>query len=195
MAKRSDKPDPKRHPPATGTPPGVDEMLALAKRVTEATGDPVVGGIAVLLHGGGRHTRDIDIYSSDFWKTHEKLEAAGIFWNKDRREHIIADVPVHLVAQDSLGGEPARISVIKGVKVIGLADVVRTKLTVGLEHIGRSKHIAHTIDLIERVPLDKTFAAKLPTHLRKPFKTLVDQVHEPRRSPMPAARYWKRYAS
>ena len=196
MAKRTDKkPEPRPHPRESGTAPGVDEMLALAKQVTDVTGEPVGGGIAVLLHGGGRHTRAIDIYSRDFWKTHEKLEAAGMLWNSERREHLLGDVPIHLVGDNLLGGEPSRTSTIKGVKVIGLADLVRAKLTVGLEHIGRSKDIAHVIDLIERVPLDKSFAAKLPTHLRKPFKTLVDQVHEPRRTPMPAARYWKRYAS
>ena len=87
-----------RHPRDQGRAPGLDELIALARRVTDITNCPVVGGIAVALYGGGRHT--------------------------------------------------------------------------------------HVIDLIERVPLTKAFAAKLPTRLCKPFKQLCDQVHEPRRSPI-----------
>lgn len=169
-------------------------MIALSRKVTTVTGAPVVGGIAVLLHGGGRHTRDIDIYSEDFWATHEQLESAGILWDAKGREHVIDDVPVHMVKSDSLGGEPKLISVIEGVRVISLADLIRAKLTVGLEHIRRSKDIAHVLDLIERVPLKKDFAAKLPKHLRTPFKELVDQVHEPRRSSIPVRKFREKYA-
>jgi hypothetical protein len=195
MAKRVQHSGQRAHPRSDGPAPAGDCLIALARRVTEATGEPVVGGVAVLLHGGGRHTRDTKVYSRDFWKTHEKLEAAGMYWNKDRREHVVEGVRIRLVNDAMLGGEPSRISTMQGVKVIGLADLVRSKLRSGLESMARSKDITHVIDLIERVPLDRTFAARLPTRLRKPFKTLVDQVHEPRRSPMPAARYWKRYAS
>ncbi len=60
--------------------------------MTEATGAPVVGGVAVALHGWRRFTGDIDIYSADLWATHEKLEAAGIRWDSDHREHVIVDV-------------------------------------------------------------------------------------------------------
>lgn len=175
-------------------PPGVDEMLRLAKRVTDASDAPVVGGIAVLLHGGGRHTRDIDVYSADFWETHQKLEAAGILWDSKHREHTIDGVAVHMVPSDSLGGEPKRISTIRGVKVIGLADLIRAKLTVGLEAVKRAKDIAHVLDLIEAVPLKKDFAAKLPKHLRPAFKELVEQVHGKRHTYLPAATFWKKYA-
>lgn len=172
----------------------MDRLVPLAKRVTDVTGAPVVGGVAVMLHGGGRNTSDIDIYSPNFWATHEQLEAAGILWNSSTREHMIDGVAIHMVADDSLGGPPKRVSTIKGVKVIGLADLVRAKLTVGLEEIRRSKDITHVLDLIERIPLKKDFAAKLPKHLRAPFKELVDQVHEPRRTPLPTLKFWKKYA-
>lgn len=182
------------HPPSRGKALGRDEAVALARKVTNATNAPVVGGIAVLLHGGSRATSDIGIYSSDFWETHKKLEAAGMLWDSDRREHVIENVAIHMDGDDSLGGPPKRVSTIDGVRVIGLADLVRGKLTVGLESIRRSKDITHVIDLIERVPLKRDFAAKLPTHLRKPFKLLVDEVHEPRRTAVPPKKFWKQFA-
>lgn len=178
------------HPESTGEVPELAPMLLLAKRVTEVTGAPVVGGIAVALHGWGRYTRDIDIYSADFDATHEKLESAGIMRNAKRREHLIEGVAIHMVADDSLGGPPGRISTIRGIKVIGLADLIRGKLTVGLENINRSKDVVDVIELIRRVPLKKDFAPKLPKHLRAPFKQLVEQVHGPRRTTIPTLRLW-----
>lgn len=169
-------------------------MLPLARRVTDATGDPVVGDIAVILHGGGRSTYDIDVYSADFKATHERLLAAGIPWDARRREHLIDGIAVHLVPDESLGGPPNRVSTIQGIRVISLADLVRGKLTVGLGAVHRSKDLAHVVDLIERVPLRKDFAAKLPTHLRSPFKALVVQVRGPRHTTMPPAEFRRKYA-
>ncbi|MBX9736836.1 MAG: hypothetical protein K2X32_07915 [Phycisphaerales bacterium] len=171
-------------------PPGMEEMLRRAKAVTDATGCPVVGGIAVVLHGGGRTTRDIDIYSEDFWATHTLLESAGYQWVPSRREHLVDGVPVHMVKEDSLGGPPKRISTIRGIKVIGLADLVRGKLTVGLSTVSRSKDIADVLELIRIVPLKKDFAAKLPTKLRSAFKRLVNEIHEPRRTTLRTLRLW-----
>jgi len=183
-----------KHPESSGQARGRAELLPLAKRVTEASGTPVVGGVAVVLHGGPTSTSDIDIYSDDFWQTHTRLEAAGIMWNAERREHMIDGVAIHMVGSDSLGGEPKRISTIDGVKVIGLADLIRGKLTVGLEEIRRGKDVAHVIDLIRVIPLGKDFAAKLPKHLRAPFKQLVDDVHGTRRTSTSVFQYYKKYS-
>lgn len=185
---------PADHPPSRGKVPGTEAMIELARRVTQASGCPVVGGIAAVLHGTGRTTRDIDVYSDDFWLTHKKLEAAGIFWDKVGREHLIEGIPVHMVGDDSLGGPPKRISTIQGVKVIGLADLIRGKLTVGLESIRRSKDIADVVELIRVVPLKKDFATKLPRHLRAPFKALVEDVHGPRRTTMTPMKFWRQFA-
>lgn len=187
-----------RHPPDRGPAPGDDFMVSIAKRVTAAADAPVVGGVAVILHGGGRSTYDVDIYSEDFWATHERLEAAGIMWDAARREHLLDGVAIHMVGQDSLGGPPAKISTIRGVKVISLADLIRAKLTVGLNVVNRHKDLAHVTDLITRIPLKKDFAAKLPTKLRAPFKDLVEQVHGSRGSPVPPLTpkaYFDKYGS
>ncbi len=165
-------------------------MLPLARRVTQASGCPVVGGVAVMLHGGGQNTSDIDIYSPDFWATHEKLEAAGMLWDATRREHLIDGIAIHMVKDDSLGGPPKHLSTIKGVRVIGLADLVRAKLTVGFAEIKRSKELAHVVHLIERVALGKEFAAKLPKPLRTPFKQLVEQVRGPRRTTISTLKFY-----
>ncbi len=163
--------------------PGTEVMFELARKVSSIVRAPVVGGIAAMLHGCGRTTRDIDIYAEDFWRTHEQLEAAGYLWNSERREHVTPEgVPVHMVGADELGGVPKRQSTIRGVKVISLADLVRAKLVSGLESPRRAKDIADVLELIRVVPLKKDFAAKLPTKLRSAFKQLVDDVHEPRRT-------------
>lgn len=194
MASRPPNPRP-THPLARpGDVRGTAEMLALAKRVTAVTGCPVVGGLAVALHGPARLTEDIDIYSDDFEATHEDLVSAGIAWNPRRREHEIDGVPVHMIDETSLGGPPGRTSTIRGVKVIGLADLVRGKLTVGLKELRRAKDIGDVVALIEAVPLDRAFAAKLPAHLRAPFKELVDQVRGPRRTSVAPLAYWKKHA-
>jgi hypothetical protein len=179
MAKAKGKPE-YRHPRDTRPAPGEAQLIAAAKRVTEATGDPVIGGIAVILHGGGRSTYDVDIATSNLWDTHTRLENAGIMWDAARGEHMAGDVPVHMVPQEMLGtsGPIKKTSTIKGVKVVGLADLVHIKLASGLVNAARAKDLAHVVDLIQRVPLTKAFAAKLPTHLRAPFKKLVDTVSQ-----------------
>lgn len=178
------------HPPSNRAAPEVLATIRLAKRVTEATGCPVVGGVAVALHGFRRYTGDIGIYSADFWKTHEELESAGMKWDSENREHVIDGVAIHMVGDDSLGGPPKRISTIEGVKVIGLADLIRGKLTVGLEADKRAKDILDVLELIRIVPLKKDFAGKLPTKLHAPFKRLVDEVHGPRRTTVDRLRIW-----
>lgn len=189
------KPTPQvQHPESHRASPELLSMIELARKVTKATDAPVVGGIAVALHGWRRFTGDIDIYSADFWATHQRLEDAGIKWDSEHREHVIDGVAVHMVGDDSLGGPPKRVSTIEGVKVVGLADLIRGKLTVGLEAHKRAKDIVDVLELIRIIPLKKDFAAKLPKHLRAPFKELVDQVHAPRRTTMPTLKFWKKYA-
>jgi len=98
--------------------------------------------------------------------------AAGFNWDARRREHLIDGVPIHLVGPDSLGGPPLRVSTLRGVKVIGLVDLVRGKLTVGLETIRRAKDIADVIELIRVVPLKKNFAPRLPRNCALPSRNL-----------------------
>lgn len=189
------KPTKPTHPDSRRAAPEITRTIELARKVTDVTGCPVVGGIAVALHGWPRFTGDIDIYSTDFWQTHLKLSEAGIKWDDDHREHVIEGVAIHMVKDDSLGGPPKRVSTIQGVKVIGLADLIRGKLTVGLDVPKRRKDILDVLELIRIIPLKKDFAPKLPKHLRPAFKELVEDVHGKRHSPVPPTKFWKKYAA
>ncbi|MFT3684905.1 MAG: hypothetical protein QM783_08260 [Phycisphaerales bacterium] len=180
MARKTTQPA-YRHPRDTRPAPGEAELIAVAKRVTQATGAPVIGGVAVILHGGGRTTADVDILSEDLWTTHIQLEDAGILWDSKRREHVTDGIPVRLVPIEMVGSAEEglrKASTIKGVKVVSLADLVRIKLASGLANAARAKDLAHVVDLVQRVPLDKSFASKLPQHLRAPFKKLVDTIRQ-----------------
>src|SRR5690606_33323225 len=52
-------------------------LLAAAKRLTAAGLGPVVGGIAVFLHGYRRTTEDVDLYCDDTVAATQALEALG----------------------------------------------------------------------------------------------------------------------
>lgn len=173
----------------------MDRLVQLAKRVTEATGCPVVGGMATMLHGGGLFASDIDIYSTDRWATHERLESAGFIWHADSREHLIDATPIHMVPESLLGGPPEHFIAIEGVAVISLADLIRIKLSIGLERIGHAKHIAHVLDLIQHRNLRADFGKRLPTRLRPAFLKLVNVVHAPRRSSISPFEFWKEYGT
>lgn len=59
--RQPESPTTRAHPRDRGAALSADELVVLSRRVTNALRSPVVGGIAVVLHGGGRHTSDIDI--------------------------------------------------------------------------------------------------------------------------------------
>lgn len=151
-------------------------ILEVARRLREPVDAPVLGGIAVILHGYARTTTDLDLYTPDRKLTDVQLRAAGARWDADRREHILDDVRIHTVTPDDAKHVVERTSIIDGVRVVSLKDLIAIKLFCGLENVGRSKDIADVEELIRRVPLDKRFAGKLPAELHAPFKRLVDAV-------------------
>lgn len=151
-------------------------LLLLARKVTQATGAPVLGGIAVFLHGYRRTTQDIDLFSSDPEKTAAVLTRLGARFDAKHREFQLEGVPLQLVTVEQTGSEPAEVVTIQGVKVVGLADLVRFKLHSGLDRVDRARDLADVVELIRVVPLDKRFAARLPKSQRAAFKKLVDAV-------------------
>ena len=60
-----------------GMPGDNSHILEVARRLRETVDAPVLGGIAVYLHGGGRSTVDLDLYTDDRPATAAQLEAAG----------------------------------------------------------------------------------------------------------------------
>ncbi len=151
-------------------------ILDVARRLREWVDAPVLGGIAVHLHGGGRSTVDLDLYALDRAATVFQLEAAGARWDKANREHVFDGVRIHTVSADEAGVTIDGDSIIDGIRVVKLHDLVAIKLLSGLNNRGRSKDIGDVEDLIRLVPLDKRFAARLPKAIRKEFKAIVDAV-------------------
>ena len=152
------------------------KIIAAARHLTSKVDAPVLGGIAVILHGHIRTTVDLDLYTPDRAVTDVELRAAGARWDAARREHLYDDVRIHTVTPDDAGHVVQRVSVIDGVRVVSLKDLIAIKLRTGLRHVHRAKDTVDVMELIRVVPLDKSFAPKLPKDLRAEFKRLVDVV-------------------
>lgn len=155
---------------------GGSSLIAVARRVS-ALGLPVLGGVAVFLHGYRRTTDDLDVFAGDTEAARAAIESLGGVWDPRAREFVIEGVPVQLVTAEQTGEPPRHISEIDGIRVVSLADLIRFKLRAGLSTPGRTRDLADVEELVRRVPLDKAFAAKLPTEQRAAFKKMVDAVH------------------
>jgi hypothetical protein len=165
-----------------GLPGDNSKILAVARRLTGRIDAPVLGGIAVILHGYPRTTVHLDFYTPDRRTTDEQLGAAGAKWDAGNREHVLDDVRIHTVTPADAGHVVEKTSVLQGVRVVSLKDLIALKLRSGLGDLGRSKDLGDVEELIERVPLDKRFAGKLPTDLRADFKRFVDRVRARQRA-------------
>ena len=136
----------------------------------------MLGGIAVILHGYPRTTTDLDLYTSDRKVTDVQLRAAGARWDTGRREHLLDDVRIHTVTPSDAGHVVEKTSVLDGVRIVSLKDLIAIKLRCGLNNLNCAKDLGDVVELIRRVPLDKRFAGKLPPDLRADFKKFVDAV-------------------
>ena len=159
-----------------GMPGDNNHILAVARKLRSVVDAPVIGGIAVYLHGGGRSTVDLDLYAADRGATAAQLEGAGAHWDRSGREHVLDGVRIHTVTPEDAGVIVQKTSIIDGVRVVTLKDLVTIKLLCGLKNPGRSKDIGDVEDLIRAIPLDKRFASRLPKGVRRGFKALVDAV-------------------
>jgi hypothetical protein len=159
-----------------GMPGDNARIIEVARSLRDRVDAPVLGGIAVYLHGVGRSTIDLDFYTADRRFTADQLEAAGAKWDKTNREHVLDDVRIHTVTPVDAKHVVERTSIIDGVRVVSLKDLIAIKLLCGLNHPGRAKDLGDVEELIRAVPLDKRFAGKLPRELWGPFKSLVDGV-------------------
>ena len=159
-----------------GMPGDNSRIVELAKRLKDQVDAAVLGGIAVYLHGGGRSTADLDFYTPDRPTTARQLEAAGARWDARNREHVLDGVAIHTVTPEETRYEVERTSILDGVRVVSLKDLVAIKLLSGLNNPARGRDIGDVEDLIRNVPLDKRLAGKLPRELRATFKKLVDAV-------------------
>lgn len=162
-----------------GLPGDNNRILDVARRLRGVIDAPVIGGIAVYLHGYARTTTDLGFYVTDRGATAAALEASGARRDKVRREHVLDDVIIHTVSTDQAAHQAAKTSIIQGIRVVSLRDLIVLKLRSGLKTRGRLKDLADVQELIRAVPLDKRFAGGLPADLRATFKSYVDAVRRP----------------
>ncbi|MEM1167288.1 MAG: hypothetical protein AAGI30_13475 [Planctomycetota bacterium] len=152
------------------------KILDVARVVSHCGVGPVLGGIAVFLHGYRRSTEDVDLYMVDPKTTRAKLDAVGAVWDDENREFVLDGVAIHVIDQRVTGSEFTHVSEIDGIRVVGLADLVRFKLHSGLNQAHRVKDIADVVELARAIPLDKSFVTKLPKEQRAAFKKLIDSL-------------------
>ncbi len=157
-------------------------ILDLARRLKDSVDAPVLGGLAVYLHGLPRSTVDIDLYAENRRATADRLEALGAKWDRVQREHVLDGIPIHTISPEEARHVIGRSSIIDGIRTVSLKDLIAIKLISGLNNPARSKDVGDVEGLIRVVPLDKRFAGKLPAELRATFKRLVDAVRASEKS-------------
>src|SRR4051794_38852463 len=118
-----------------GLPGDNTKILDVARRLRPTVDAPVLGGIAVILHGYPRTTTDLDLYTPDRRLTDEQLRAAGARWSVANREHVLEDVRIHTVTPEDARHVVEKTSVIDGVNVVSLKDLITIKLLCGLDNV------------------------------------------------------------
>jgi hypothetical protein len=137
----------------------------------------VIGGIAVVLHGHIRTTRDIDIFiDGPAGPFAELLAKAGFVHDPARREFVRDGLPVHLVLLDQLGMTPTHRIEIDAVATVSLADLIEMKLRSGSANLLRAQDLADVIGLIRRHQLTREFAKHLDKSIRPAFRKLARAV-------------------
>ncbi|MFO0972646.1 MAG: DUF6036 family nucleotidyltransferase [Phycisphaerae bacterium] len=139
----------------------------------------VIGGIAVVLHGHVRTTKDVDVFAPEpIDDLADALRAGRFEFDRRRREFVKSGVPVHLVTLEQLGREPRSIVEIDHVATVSLADLIDMKLRSGLSNPLRAQDLADVIGLIRHHRLRTTFAAALDRSVRTEFRKLAKAVRE-----------------
>jgi hypothetical protein len=134
----------------------------------------VIGGVAVVLHGHWRSTRDIDLLAvSSLDSVAAVLQAHGFRLDAARREFVREGIPVHLVTPEQ-AGTPVRGTVeIEGIITVSLPDLIEMKLRSGTANLLRAQDLADVIGLIRHHRLTGDFARHLDRPLRPTFRKLA----------------------
>ncbi|MCK6621710.1 MAG: hypothetical protein HUU32_07655 [Calditrichaceae bacterium] len=134
----------------------------------------VIGGVAVLLHGHLRTTKDIAVaLNPPLESLAELLTANGFTFDRRKREFVKYGVPVHLVLPEQVGTLPAAAVEIEGITTVTLVDLISMKLHSGSNDLLRAQDLADVIGLIRRRRLGSEFARQLPKPLRPAFRKLA----------------------
>jgi hypothetical protein len=142
----------------------------------------VIGGVAVVLHGHLRTTKDVDVLiPPPLEPLVDLLTAHGFTVDREKRELIKQGIPVHLVLPEQVGF-PLKASVeIEGITTATLADLIGMKLQSGSTNLLRAQDLADVIGLIRSHQLTGGFARHVDKALRPAFRRLVRMIqHESR---------------
>jgi hypothetical protein len=153
------------------------ELTALMRR--EGIPGVVIGGVAVVLHGHIRTTKDIDIFlDQPLGLLADLLVAEGFQFDAALREFMRAEVPVHLVTRDQVPRPPRRTIEIDGIDTVSLADLIDMKLNSGSKNILRAQDLADVIGLIRHNRLTGEFARHLDKSLRPAYRKLAKAIKQ-----------------
>src|SRR5262245_61074696 len=134
----------------------------------------VIGGIAVVLQGHVRTTKDVDIFvPPPLEPLADLLIAHGFLFDRKERAFIKHGVPVHLVLPEQVGSSLKETIEIDGVTTASLADLVEMKLRTGSTNLLRAQDLADVIGLIRHHQLTSAFARHLDKALRPAFRKLA----------------------
>jgi hypothetical protein len=137
---------------------------------------PVIGGVAVVLHGHWRATRTIDLLAAAPREVASVLEAHEFHLDPARREFVRDDIHAHLVLPEQAGTAVTRTVEIEGIVTVPLADLVAMKLKSGTKNLLRAQDLADVIGLIRHHKLTGEFARSLEKSLLPAFLKLVRSI-------------------
>jgi hypothetical protein len=141
----------------------------------------VIGGIAVVLHGHIRTTKDIDIFSPPpIEPLAELLKAHGFTFDRKQRAFLKRGVPIHLVLPDHTGSLSGHLIEIEEVTTVPLHDLINMKLRSGGTGLLHAQDVADVIGLIRHHQLTGNFARRLDQPLRATFRKLARLVRQER---------------
>jgi hypothetical protein len=157
------------------------ELAREVSRLMRRQGIPgmVIGGVAVVLHGHLRATKDVDVFlDQPLQSIADLLIADGFSYNEKCREFTRQGVPLHLVTLEQVGKPPREIVEIEGITTVGLADLIEMKLASGMRNMLRAQDLADVIGLIRHNRLTSEFARRLDKSLRPTFRKLVRAIQK-----------------
>src|SRR5215813_10377238 len=89
----------------------------------------VIGGIAVVLHGHVRKTKDVDIFPPPpLEPLANLLTTHGFTFDRRERAFVKHGIPIHLVLPEQAGSFPKKAVTIEGVTTVTLVDLIDMKL-------------------------------------------------------------------
>jgi hypothetical protein len=139
----------------------------------------IIGGVAVVLHGHLRTTKDVDVaLTPPLESLADLLTANGFIFDREKKEFRKYGVPVHLVLPEQFGEFSDEVVEIEGISTVSLAQLINMKLRSGSENMLRAQDLADVIGLIRHHRLSGEFARHLDKNLRPAFRKLIGLIEK-----------------